>query len=171
MPKLLMVTSVSSGATTPTITSPTSQSTVSTTLADGAKCGPWQEQFPYAVLDFSDLTTSKNPTGCTTEPDGHAGEKNSICYLTCPDGYDFVWDDPSRPSWKTRASVECKVKSYTIYLLIIFTQISHGHSTSTFCCYVQKQISKKTENEKKKIKIITRFGVSEKPHPKATAVE
>lgn len=96
------------GDSTPSPATPTAQSTVSTTLAENAKCAPWQEQYPYAVLDFSDLTTEKNPTGCTEEPNGHLGERNSICYLTCPAGYKFVWDDPSRPEWKTRASVTCK---------------------------------------------------------------
>ena len=31
-----------------------------------------------------------------------------MCYLTCPEGSEFVWDDPTRPAWKTRAAIECK---------------------------------------------------------------
>ena len=64
-----------------------------TTLESGRKCPAWQEQFPHAVLDFSERTVSTNPTGCTETPNGHLGEKKSVCFLTCPEGYDFVWDD------------------------------------------------------------------------------
>ena len=77
-----------------------------TTLAEGAKCGPWQEQYPFAVLDKSDKTTEKTPDSCTEG--GHEGMKNSRCYITCPEQFDLVWDDSSLPESKLRTSIECK---------------------------------------------------------------
>ena len=79
-----------------------------TTLAEGQKCGSWQEQFPNAILDMSPQTTDKNPTGCTESPNGHLGEKLSYCFLTCPETYEMVFEDPSLPDWKSRTGIQCR---------------------------------------------------------------
>ena len=51
------------GDSTPEPVTATTPNEVSTTLAPGSKCGPWQDQYPYAVLDFSEQTVENNPTG------------------------------------------------------------------------------------------------------------
>lgn len=91
-----------------TVTAPPITTEEPTTLAEGQKCGSWQEQFPNTVLDTSSLTTDKNPTGCTTEPNGHLGEKFSYCFITCPENFNMVFDDPTVPAWKTRTGIQCR---------------------------------------------------------------
>ena len=99
---------ISKDGSTPTAISPTTVSTDATTLPEGSTCGPWQDQFPRAVISLDEVTIVNNPDGCTEG--GHEGVKGSVCYITCGEEYEMKWEDETIPASKKRASVECRWK-------------------------------------------------------------